>query len=189
MACEIPLVAPLNDPCAPGAAQIGKQFVGLFYQDAAGTPPTMTSISGIQAGLTATGADKLYIIKNLAASTVAEPADQTITGNDVAYGGTVITERTRTVVGQMQYLSAADVATNNQLNAGNALAKRVWWFDDLNTIQGPYENATIGVGGYIRAGAGQALPNRQGLTMTHRGLAEPAIGAPIPGLAGLVNVA
>lgn len=190
MACDVPLVAPANDPCAFKSAVIGKQFVALLFQDAAGVAPTsLATKAGIQAGLTATGADQLFIIGNLAASTVAEPTDQTLTGNDVPYGGTLITERSRSIVGQMQYLTAADVALNNDLMASNGQLKRVWMVDDLNVVQGPYENATISVGGYIRAGAGVATPNRQSITVSHRGLAEPAIAVtPITGgIAGLQN--
>lgn len=189
MACGIAPVAPANDPCLFKNAVIGKQFVGLFYQLMTAVAPTMTSLAGIQAGLAAEGDDQLFILKNVAAATVSDPTDQSLTGNDVPYGGTIITERARAIVGQLQYLTPADVATNNELMAGNAEPKRVWWFDDLNVLQGPYENAYISVGGYLRAGAGTPTPNRQSITMNHRGLEEPAIGLPIAGLRSLQNAA
>lgn len=189
MPCNVQIDAPANDPCAFNPNVIGKQFVGLFYQEMTGTAPTsMTGISGIQAGLSATGDSQLFILKNLAAPTTAAPSDQTLSGNDVPYGGSIITERTRVIEGQMQYLTAADIAINNALMASQS-PKRVWWFDDKNAIQGPYENAYLNVGGYLRPGAGSATPNRQSISMTHQGLAEPAIGAPVAGLIALVNAA
>jgi hypothetical protein len=187
MPCSIQIDAPANDPCAFQSAVIGKQLVGILYQEMSGTAPAvMTTLSGIQAGMTATAESQVFIIKNLAASSTPAPTDQTLSGNDVPYGGEIITDRTSKVEVQMQYLTPADIATNNTL-AQSQSPKRVWLIDDKNVLQGPIENAYITVGGYIRSGANSATPNRQSLTVTYRGLATPAVGLPIAGVAGLVN--
>lgn len=189
MACTIAPVPPLNDPCAFQAFVVGKQIVGLLYQEAAGAAPAiMTTLAGLQAGLAATGDDKLYILKNLAASTTPAPSDQTLSNNDVPYGGEITTDRVRKVEAQMQYLSAADIATTNTLRTSQS-PKRVWLLDDKNVLQGPFENAYLGVGEYVRGVIGAATPNRISITMTHHGLDVPAIGLPIAGIAALVNVA
>ena len=188
MACDIVIVAPDNDPCAFQTVKVGKQLVGFLIQDMRATPlPTPITLASIQAALT----DPDYpmrIIKNLAASTVAEPTDQVLTGNDVPYGTSELTDRTRTLSGRMQYLTPADVEVNNGLNR-NQSPKRVYSFDDLNATQGPYDNSSVVVGGYLRPGAGTNQKNSQLITVTHNGLDEPKIGVPIPGIAALVNAA
>lgn len=187
MACTVVATPPQNDPCAAQTFVVGKQLVGLFYQEMAGTVPTMTTIAGIQAGLSATGDSKLFVLKNLAASTTPAPADQTLSNNDVPYGGEIVTDRVRKLEAQMQYLTGADIVTTNQLRTSQS-PKRVWWFDDKNVLQGPFENAYLNVGEYVRGVIGAATPNRMSLTMTQHGLDVAPLGLPIAGIAALVNV-
>ncbi|GAA4393534.1 hypothetical protein [Hymenobacter koreensis] len=187
MACNVPLVAVSNDPCAKVA--YGRQIVAILYQDSAGDAPTLTTESAAQAAMTAVGADKLFILNNVAASDVADPSDQLLSGNDVPYGASELTDRTRTVTGRLQYPAAATHTAVNALNSrGGTL--RTWLLDDQGYLQGPIENASLVFGVFKRPGIGQAIPAHYPLTLTYNSIAEPAISAAaLPHIKSLVNAA
>ncbi len=193
--CDLPLVKVDNEYCATTDKPLGKQVVGILYQDAAGTAPDLLTVPGtgadvrlatLQAALTAVGADKLFILKNLAGATVPAATDTTLSGNDVAYGGTRITDRIRNLVARIDYLTPSN---NLALNALTARQKplRHWEFDENGGIQGPFENSTVVVGNIQKAGIGGAPTHRQ-ITLTHRGVDETNFQpAALVGIQGLVN--
>jgi hypothetical protein len=183
--CDLPLVAVENEPCAP--LGLGQQIPQILYQDPAGTWPTLTSLATAQAAMTAEGVNRLFTMKNIAAGIVPAATDQTLTGNDVPYGGTIITGRTRTQTGRLQYLGASTVAAVNAINKRGGLI-RVGLVDDKGFLQGPIENATITFGALERPGLGQAIPANIPYTLTWDALEEGAISAtPLPFLRNLSN--
>lgn len=187
--CDLPLVAVTNDNCAK--VDYGKQIVALLYQDSDGVAPNLTgttapTLSALQGFMTAEGADQLFILKNLAGAQVPDASDTTLSGNDVPYGGTILTDRLRTMTARLQYPSAS---THTAVNAMNARQKplRVWLVDDKSFIQGPYEEATLSFGAFLRGGIGGALPNYP-LTLSVNSIDEAAFSpAPIPDVKKLVN--
>lgn len=188
-ACTLPLVLPDNDPCLSGAAVIGKQVVGLLFQDQAGTAPAFTDLASLQAALTATGEDKVFILPNLSDAVVPAATDETLTGNAVPYGGTIITGRTRTLTARLAYLAPAAVAAADQFNARQT-PLRHWEYDDQGRLQGPFENSTVALGVLERAGIGNAQQPGKSLTVSTRlpGLAEPPISTTtIAGINALRN--
>jgi hypothetical protein len=189
-ACTLPLVLPDNDPCLSGAAVIGKQVVGLLIQDQNGTVPTFTTLASIQAALTAEDENKVFILPNLSDAIVPAATDETLTGNAVPYGGTIVTGRVRTLTARLAYLAPVAVAAADQFNARQTPV-RYWEYDDQNRIQGPFENATITLGVLERAGIGNAAQPGKTLTASTRllGLAEPPISTTtIAGINALRNV-
>jgi hypothetical protein len=150
----------------------------------AGTPDTR--LATLQAALTATGPDKLFILKNLAGGTVPAPTDTTLSGNDVPYGGTRITDRSRSMTARIDFLTPSNNTALNQLTARQKPV-RTWEVDEEGLVFGPYENSTIVVGGIQKAGIGGA-PTHRPITVTTRGLDEaPFAAAPLVGIQGVVN--
>ena len=188
--CVLPVVLPDNDPCLSGAAVIGKQVVGLLVQDQAGTAPTFTDLASVQAALTATGVDQTFILPNLSDGVVPAATDETLSGNAVPYGGTIVTGRLHTVTGRLVYLNPAAVAAADKFTARQTPV-RYWLYDDQNRIQGPFENATISLGVLERAGLGNAAQPGKSLAASTRlvGLAEPPISTTtLAGINALRNV-
>jgi hypothetical protein len=193
--CTLPLVAVNNEYCATTDKPLGKQPVMLIYQDPAGNIPELVKIASsgsdirlatLQAGLTATDENKLFVIKNLAGGTVPAPADTTLSGNDVPYGGTRITDRSRTMTARIDFLTPSNNTALNQLTARQKPV-RTWEVDEEGLVFGPYENSTIVVGGIIKAGIGGA-PTHRPITVTTRGIDEaPFAAAPLVGIQGIVN--
>jgi len=194
--CTLPLVAVNNEYCATTDKPLGKQPVMLLYQDPAGVAPDLitvgtpdTRLATLQAALTATsngGADKLFVIKNLAGGTVPAPTDTTLSGNDVPYGGTRITDRSRTMSARIDFLTPSNNTALNQLTARQKPV-RTWEVDEEGLVFGPYENSTIVVGGIQKAGIGGA-PTHRPITVTTRGIDEaPFAAAPLVGIQGIVN--
>lgn len=192
--CDLPLVAVNNEYCATTDKPIGKQIVGIIYQDMSGTAPDLTTVATtdgrlalIQAGLTATGVDKLFILKNLAGATVPAATDTTLSGNDVPYGGTRITDRVRLMTARVDYLTPTNNIAINSLTARQKPI-RYWEYDEEGGVQGPFENATFVAGNIQRAGIGGA-PTHRPITLSTRGLDErPFQTAPLVGVQGLTNV-
>jgi hypothetical protein len=194
--CTLPLVKVDNEYCAATDKPIGKQIVGIIYQDSAGTAPDLTTIpttggdtrlAALQAGLTATDEDKLFILKNLAGATVPAATDTTLSGNDVPYGGTRITDRVRNMSARVDYLTPSNNIALNTLTARQQ-PFRYWEFDEEGGVQGPFENATFTAGNIIRNGIGGA-PTHRLITLSARGLDErPFQTAPLVGIQGLKNV-
>lgn len=194
--CDLPLVKVDNEYCAVTDRPLGKQVVGIIYQDMAGTAPDLITVPAapapdprlglIQDGLTATTEDKLYILKNLAGATVPASADTTLSGNDVPYGGTRITDRVRTMTARVDYLTQSN---NTALNSLTARQKplRHWEFDEEGGIQGPFENSTFVAGNIIKQGIGGG-PTHRPITVSTRGLDERQFQpAPLVGIQGLIN--
>lgn len=193
--CDLPLVKVDNEYCATTDRPLGKQVVGIIYQDMAGTAPDLLTVPGtgadprlatLQTGLTATDENKLYILKNLAGATVPASADTTLSGNDVPYGGTRITDRVRTMTARVDYLTQSN---NEALNSLTARQKpiRHWEFDEEGGMQGPFENSTFVAGNILKQGIGGG-PTHRPITVTSRGLDErPFQPAPLVGIQGLIN--
>jgi hypothetical protein len=176
--CTLPLVMPNNDPCVAGSIALGKQVTGILVQDARGTAPTLTTLASIQAALTATGDDKVFILPNLSDGVVPDAADETQSGNAIPFGGTVITGRTRTMTGRLVYLDPTGVEAADDLSARQTPVRH-WEYDDQERLQGPFENSSITLGVLTRAGIGNAAVPGKSLTVSTRlpGLKEPAINA------------
>lgn len=191
MACDIPPIGIDNDPC--NAVALGKQPVIIFYQDMAGVPPaivtagnTDTRLSLIQAALADTGADQLFLINNLAGGTIGAATDQTISGNDVPRGGTLLTDRDNALTARADYLTPTVSANMDTMNARQAPV-RAWWADEKNYIHGPIENARLVFGNLQAPGIGQATSHRA-VSMTWTGIPEaPFSATPVPGLAAVTN--
>jgi hypothetical protein len=193
--CDLPLVAVNNEYCATTDKPLGKQVVGIVYQDMAGTAPDLLTVPAtgadprlgtLQDGLTATGVNKLFILKNIAGATVPAAADTTLSGNDVPYGGTRITDRVRTMTGRVDYLTPSNSAALNSLTARQK-PLRHWEFDEEGGLQGPFENSTFVASNILKAGIGGA-PTHRLVTVTTRGLDErPFQPAPLVGIQGLIN--
>jgi hypothetical protein len=194
--CTLPLVAVDNEYCATTDKPLGKQPVMLLYQDPAGTPPDLitvaeggdTRLARLQAALSLPDGDvnKLYVIKNLAGGTVPARADTTLSGNDVPYGGTRITDGIRTMPARIDFLTPSNNIALNKLNARQKPV-RTWEADELNFIFGPWENSTILIGGIQKAGIGGG-PTHRPITVTSNGIDEPAFAtAPLVGLQGIKN--
>ncbi|RZL07755.1 MAG: hypothetical protein EOO62_16575 [Hymenobacter sp.] len=193
--CTLPLVAVNNEYCATTDKPLGKQPVMLLYQDPAGTPPDLitvgtpdTRLAKLQAALALPDGDanKLYVIKNLAGGTVPAPTDTTLSGNDVPYGGTRITDRSRSLTARIDFLTPSNNTALNQLTARQKPV-RTWEVDEEGLVFGPYENSTIVVGGIIKAGIGGA-PTHRPITVTTRGIDEaPFAAAPLVGIQGIKN--
>jgi hypothetical protein len=193
--CTLPLVAVNNEYCATTDKPLGKQPVILLYQDPAGTPIDLiavatpdTRLARLQAAMSlpATDPNKVYAIKNLAGGTVPAPTDTTLSGNDVPYGGTRITDRSRTMSARIDFLTPSNNIALNQLTARQKPV-RTWEFDEEGLGFGPYENSTIVVGGIIKAGIGGA-PTHRPITVTTRGIDEaPFASAPLVGIQGIAN--
>lgn len=193
--CTLPLVVVNNEYCATTDKPLGKQPVMLIYQDPAGTPPDLitvgtpdTRLAKLQAALAlpADDVNKLYVIKNLAGGTVPARTDTTLSGNDVPYGGTRITDGLRTMTARIDFLTPSNNTALNQLTARQKPI-RVWEADEESLIFGPFENSTIVAGGIQKAGIGGA-PTHRPITVTTRGVDEaPFAAAPLVGLQGVVN--
>lgn len=191
--CTLPLVAVNNEYCATTDKPLGKQPVILLYQDPAGDAPDLVTVATpdvrlatLQAALSATGVDKVFILKNLAGGTVPAPTDTTLSGNDVPYGGTRITDRSRTMTARIDFLTPSNNTALNQLTARQKPV-RTWEVDEEGLVFGPYENSTIVVGGIQKAGIGGA-PTHRPITVTTRGLDEaPFAASPLVGIQGVVN--
>lgn len=194
MACDIELAATAvsNDPCSK--LLLGKQPVGFFYQDsAAATVPELVAVGGnlaaFQAALSATGALRVFKVGSLAAGVRPEATDQTLTGNDVPYGGTELTDRANTITGRLQYMSAADITATDQMNKRGGTV-RVWVYDELGMIQGPIENVSVVYGALQRPGLGQNIGANRAVTLSWNAIEEaPLSTAPKTFLKGLVNAA
>ncbi|RPD50045.1 hypothetical protein DNI29_04410 [Hymenobacter sediminis] len=179
--CDLPLVAVDNDAknCDGSGNPIpalGTQIPVIFYQDMEGTAPDLTTQAGAQAAMTATGVNQVFILKNLAVGIVPAPTDQTLTGNDVPYGATILTNRTRTMTARAQYPTNATHAAVSQHNQAQRPV-RVWLLDNNDYLQGPWENASIVFGGLERPGLGQAIPANYPLTVTFDSIAEAPVSA------------
>jgi hypothetical protein len=188
--CDLPMVVPTNDPCLSGATPLGKQVTGILMQDARGVAPTLTTLANVQAALTAAGNDQLFILPNISDGIVPDATDETLTGNAVPFGGTIVTGRTRTMTGRLVYLDPAGVAAADSFNARQKPV-RYWEYDDNERLQGPFENATVSLGVLTRAGIGNAaLPGKSLIASTRLpGLVEPPIATGrIVGINALRNV-
>lgn len=191
--CTLPLVAVTNENCI--ANPLGKQIVMVLYQETAGVAPDLTTVpatgadtrlAALQAALTATGADKVYALKNLAGTVVPASADTVLQNNDVPYGGQRITDRIRTVKGRVDFLTPA---SNEAMNALNDRQKpiRTWEVDEYGMVQGPFENTTLSFSNIVRSGIAGAPTHRE-FTKVSRGLHEPAFSAaPLAGIASIQN--
>ncbi|MBG8556171.1 hypothetical protein [Hymenobacter guriensis] len=193
--CDLPLIGVENnsqncDAQGNPLPALGQQIVKLFYQDSDGDVPSLATQSAAQAAMTAAGVDRVYTLDNIAAGVVPAAADQTLSGNDVPYGATVTTGRTRTTTGRAQYPTPATTVQVNTINRRSATGKtlRVWQLDNKGYLQGPIEDASLIFGALERGGLGQATPTNYPFTLTHEGIDEPAISpAPLPFLKTLVN--
>jgi hypothetical protein len=189
--CDLPLVAPENDPCAANQYVLGAQITSAIMQDPAATTfPDLTSSSATMAAITpfmtAVDNTKTTILKNLAGAKVPAAKDTTLSGNDVTFGGTRITNRERTITARLDFITPAMIA---QVNAANGRQKpvRLWLVDDKGVSQGPCENATVQYGSLIRDGINGG-PTHVEVTITYNSIDEPQLGAkPLPGLNFLVN--
>lgn len=191
--CDLELIAVNNDPC--GATELGKQPVMILIQSMAGVAPDLTTVpangtdgrlAALQAAITATDEDKIFVLNNIAGGTLPAATDETISGNDVPRGGTIVTGRERVLTGRADYLTqaASDAMDNNNRRGGTV---RAWLVDENDYVQGPFNNARVVYGSIVRPGLGNATTHRP-VTMTHRGLDEPTFASkPLVGVASVTN--
>lgn len=192
--CDLPLVKVDNEYCAATDKPLGKQPVILLYQDVAGDAPDLitvaaggdTRLATLQAAMTATGVDKVFALKNLAGGTIPAATDTTLSGNDVPYGGTRITDRSRNITARIDFLTPSNNLALNQLTARQKPV-RTWFADEEGIVYGPYENSTIVVGSLQMAGIGGA-PTHRPITITSRGVDDPSFAAsPLVGIQGITD--
>lgn len=166
--CADTLPVVKNDRCAlPG---IGKQITGFGVQLMTGSDFDGTAISDggtaggdislaadWQAKMAATDENKIIVIQNLAGTNTPEGTPQVLEGNDVAYGGRVLTDMARTITGRIDFPSLADIDAINRIN--KCIGKlRVYVWDDKLFVQGPILNANLTFSNLIRPGINQPLP-------------------------------
>lgn len=192
--CNFPLVGIDNQLCGPDGTLLpafGKQITQLLYQSSKGVAPSLALIASAQAAMTAEDEDQVFTLKNIAAAIVAAATDQTLSGNDVAFGVTLLTGRQRTLTGRVQYVTPATITAVNTLNALNQAGEtlRVWPVDEKSYLQGPLENVSLVFGSLQRAGAGQNLPPYFDFTMTWEAIDEAPVTGPFVYLKTLTNAA
>ncbi len=190
--CILPLVGIDNQQCDGAGALLpafGTQITQLLYQNSAGVAPSLITESAAQAAMTAVAAAQVFTLKNIAAGVVPDATDQTLTGNDVAFGGTLLTNRSRTLTGRVQYVTDATIAAVNTLNALNQAGGtlRVWPVDNKGFIQGPLEGATLTFGALQRPGLGQNLPPYFNFTLAWDSIDEASVKGPFAYLKTLSN--
>lgn len=194
--CTLPLVAIENDACAAQPYGYGQQIRTLLYQDMAGVAPDLlgtkakpATLADVQAAITATtnnGADKVFVLRNIAGGLVPASSDTTLTGNDVPGGGTLVTNRTNTFTGRTDLITP-DLVTGVNAMIARGGEYRIWLVDDKNYVQGYAEGATINFANLERAGINGAS-NRIPLTVTWLSKAILPLGfAPIAGINALAN--
>lgn len=166
--CSDTLAAPKNKPC--DKLDLGKQITAIFIQKMEGSPFDGGTISGTSGGtitnkadweakIAATDDDKIIVLKNLAGITVPEASAQELSGNDVPYGGRIVTDLTRSIAGRLQY---PDTTTITNVNKSRCWGKvRVWLLDERDNLQGGnegIENVNINFMNLVRLGLGDGTP-------------------------------
>jgi hypothetical protein len=160
---------------------LGTQIPQLFYQDMDGNRVAADAalrglLSAGQAAMTATGVEQVFTLKNIAAGVVPDATDQTLSGNDVPYGATILTNRSRTSTGRAQYPTSGTHAAVSQHNQAQRRV-RMWFLDNNDYLQGPWENASLIFGALVRLGLGQAILTHYPFTVSYDSIAEAPVSA------------